>query len=130
PGARLCGEREWERAARGADGRAYPGGDQLGHDDANIDDTYGRVPAAYGPDEVGSYSGSKSPYDLEDMAGNASEITEPWSKELGSAMQRGGAWYFDDITALSAYREVSEPTQRDPTAGLRVCASFTPERAE
>src|SRR5262249_330315 len=41
PGARLCNEYEWERAARGADARVFPGGDTVAPDDANIDVTYG-----------------------------------------------------------------------------------------
>ena len=42
PGARVCEEREWERAARGADDRMYPHGDNLEPDDANFDETYGK----------------------------------------------------------------------------------------
>src|SRR5262249_45269679 len=52
-GARLCNEREWERAARGADDRRFPHGDALMTDDANYDATYGRRTEAFGPDEVG-----------------------------------------------------------------------------
>ena len=40
PGARLCTPFEWERAARGADGRRFPHGNRLLRDDANIDETY------------------------------------------------------------------------------------------
>src|SRR6185369_8675040 len=62
PGARPCRQREWERAARGADDRRYPHGNVLAGDDANIDETYGREPSAFGPDEVGSHPGSDSPF--------------------------------------------------------------------
>ena len=40
PGARFCSAREWERAARGADGRLYPHGDVLHPGDANFGATY------------------------------------------------------------------------------------------
>src|SRR5262249_50657734 len=73
PGARLCDEHEWERAARGADDRRYPHGDQLGRDDANYDATYERKTLAFGPDEVGSHPQSVSPFGLSDMAGNVWE---------------------------------------------------------
>ncbi|QRO01307.1 protein kinase [Archangium violaceum] len=126
PGARLCTQNEWEFAARGADGRGYPHGDQLLPDDANIDTTYDRQPTAFGPDMVGSHPVSVSPFGLEDMAGNAFEITRSVTPEFGRVVLRGGAWYYDDFGAHIANISVGDPTARDAAIGVRVCASFSP----
>jgi eukaryotic-like serine/threonine-protein kinase len=126
PGARLCNQNEWEFAARGADGRGYPHGDQLRPDDANIDTTYGRRPTSFGPDSVGAHPESVGPFGLEDAAGNAFEITRSVTPEFGQIVLRGGAWYYDSFGAHLANISVGDPTARDAAIGVRVCASFTP----
>lgn len=124
PGARPCREDEWERAARGADGRDYPGAARLGADDANIDLTYGKHPLALGPDEVGSHPAGASPYGVLDLAGNAFEWTEGALAGAAGPVLRGGSFYYSTSTARATNREAVEPTMRDLTLGLRVCASL------
>lgn len=121
PGARLCSELEWERAARGADRRVFPHGDRMKPDDANIDITYGKQIANMGPDEVGSHPTSISPFGVEDMAGNVFEWTRS-SVEVGKVAVRGGAYFYDQTTAQALNRTVFDEDFRDPALGLRVCA--------
>jgi formylglycine-generating enzyme required for sulfatase activity len=119
-GARLCSESEWERAARGADGRMFPGGQHLGRDDANHQDTYGAETAARGPDEVGSHPASASPFGVHDLAGNAFELVAGTSPDLQYV--RGGAYAFQAIAARIELHEQFEPAMRDVAVGLRICA--------
>jgi eukaryotic-like serine/threonine-protein kinase len=119
PGARLCSELEWERAARGADGRNFPHGQRLDAEDANIDITYDRELMGWGPAEVGSHPRSTSPFGVADMTGNLWEWVPGPDQTVAF---RGGSWYHSTASALTANRDVGDPAMRSPYAGVRVCA--------
>ena len=125
PGARLCDEAEWVRAASGSDERKFPHGDTLRPTDANIDETYGFGSGVSGPDEVGSHPLSDSPFGLQDMAGNAFEMTRPLLPEWKDVVfLHGGAWSYGSVGALVANRQPLPLDAHDATVGLRLCASF------
>ena len=69
-GKRLATEDEWERAARGVDGRVYPWGSEFDRTKCNV--------SGKGTALVGSFPGDLSPAGCYDMAGNVSEWTAGW----------------------------------------------------
>jgi formylglycine-generating enzyme required for sulfatase activity/predicted Ser/Thr protein kinase len=121
PGARLCDEREWEHAARGVDGRAFPHGDVLAPDDANIDVTYGKLEGGYGLDVVGAHPATHSVYGLADTVGNVWEVTRS-AVAADAIVMRGGCYYQFERAAHLANRAEVPASFRHLHVGFRICA--------
>jgi formylglycine-generating enzyme required for sulfatase activity len=133
-GARLPAAIEWEKAARGTDGRAFPTGAALDPDAVNILGTDRHDEKLRAPKQIATwavtdprYARDVSPYGVLGMGGNVSEWTASAAEEEPDLrLAAGGSWDSWDLSDARVYHRLPKnPADRSSSLGFRCAAGVS-----
>ncbi|MCP4716786.1 MAG: SUMF1/EgtB/PvdO family nonheme iron enzyme [Deltaproteobacteria bacterium] len=121
---RMPDDREWEKAARGVDGRIYPWGNAFDYRFCSMANSH--AGKRDGPDSVGTFPLDESVYGVQDMAGNISEwCADFFNQEKNIRINRGAAWsYIDPDYARCATRNGHSPSDVADFRGFRIALTI------